>query len=132
MGHSLEYLIFSYSSEYQEIEQYCMPQDIVNEIRHAPRTPPPLCLTFPEARETTTFGNPTFQAGAKTFAVLDFYKGTRCLAFKVTPEEQVLLCQYERFFVAPYTGKNDRLVALKRMLAVLDGVPALTRRRATR
>ncbi len=111
-----------------------------------------LCLTFPEARETTTFGNPTFQAGTKTFAVLDSYKGTRCLAFKVTPDEQDLLCQQARFFVAPYTGKNGwtclrlegtvdwaevrrliersyRLVAPKRMLAALDGAPPPTRRR---
>ncbi len=115
----------------------------------------PLCLAFPEARETTTFGNPTFQAGTKTFAVLDTYQGTRCLAFKVTPEEQDMLRQQERFFVAPYTGKNGwtclrldgkvdwkevrqllkrsyRLVALKRMLAALDGAPASSRRRATR
>jgi predicted DNA-binding protein (MmcQ/YjbR family) len=118
----------------------------------------PLCLAFPETRETTTFGNPTFQAGTKTFAVLDSYKGTRCLAFKVTLEEQDLLCQQERFFVAPYTGKNGwtclrldgkkvdwkevrqllersyRLVALKRMLAALNGAPAPTptRRRAAR
>ena len=110
---------------------------------------------FPEARETTTFGNPTFQAGTKTFAVLDSYKGTRFLAFKVTLEEQDMLCQQERFFVAPYTGKNGwtclrldgkvdwkevrqllersyRIVALKRMLAALDGAPAPTRRRAAR
>ena len=115
----------------------------------------PLCLAFPEARETTTFGNPTFQAGTKTFAVLDSYKGTHCLAFKVTPDEQDMLCQQERFFVAPYTGKNGwtclrldgevdwkevrrliersyRLVALKRMLAALDGAPAPSRRRAAR
>ncbi|AKJ06623.1 putative DNA-binding protein (MmcQ/YjbR family) [Archangium gephyra] len=117
----------------------------------------PLCLAFPEARETTTYGNPTFQAGTKSFAVLDSYKGTRCLAFKVTPEEQDLLCQQERFFVAPYTGKSGwtclrldgkkvdwkevrqllersyRLVALKRMLAALDGAPpAPTRRRVAR
>ena len=114
-----------------------------------------LCLAFPEARETTTFGNPTFQAGTKSFAVLDSYKGTRCLAFKVTPEEQDLLCQQERFFSAPYTGKTGwtclrldgkvdwkevrqllersyRLVALKRMLAALDGAPAPTRRRTAR
>ena len=83
------------------------------------------------------------------------YKGTRCLAFKVTPDEQDMLCQQARFFVAPYTGKTGwtclrlegtvdwaevrrliersyRLVALKRMLAALDGAPPPTKRRAAR
>jgi predicted DNA-binding protein (MmcQ/YjbR family) len=115
----------------------------------------PLCLGFPEARETTTFGNPTFQAGTKSFAVLDSYKGTRCLAFKVMPDEQDALCQQERFFAAPYSGKHGwtclrldgkvdwkevrrlversyRLVALKRMLAALDGVPPPARPRTAR
>ena len=39
----------------------------------------PICLALPEARETTTFGHPTFQAGKKTFAVLDHYQGVECL-----------------------------------------------------
>jgi predicted DNA-binding protein (MmcQ/YjbR family) len=112
------------------------------------------CLAFPEARETKTFGNPTFQAGTKTFAIFDSYKGTCCLAFKVTPDEQDMLCQQERFFVAPYTGKNGwtclrlegkvdwaearrliersyRFVALKRMLAALDGAQTSPARRRT-
>lgn len=103
-----------------------------------------LCLKLPEVRETKTFGNPTFQAGKKTFAVLDEYHGTRCICFKTTPAEQRRLVKDSRFFVAPYGGKHGwtcldvgrqidwvemeelllvsyRLIALKRMLKALDG-----------
>ena len=65
-----------------------------------------LCLSLPEARETETFGNPTFRAGKKTFAVLDQYRGERCICFKATLAEQRRLCRDPRFFVAPYVGKH--------------------------
>lgn len=102
-----------------------------------------ICLALPEARETKTFGHPTFQAGKKTFAVLEEYGGDLTICFKATRAEQRRLCRHSRFFVAPYTGKHGwtslkmggkigwaevermvvgsyRLVALKRMLAALD------------
>lgn len=100
------------------------------------------CLPLPEVRETKTFGHPTFQAGKKTFAVVEEYHGTLTICFKATRAEQRRLCKHARFFVAPYVGKHGwtslkvggkvdwaeveqlvmlsyRQVALKRMLAAL-------------
>ena len=103
-----------------------------------------VCLALPEARETTTFGHPTFQAGKKTFAVLDEYAGEPCLAVKLPlPRQQERLAS-PRYFPAPYGAKHGwvclrtsgalaldevselcvasyREVALKRMLTALDG-----------
>jgi predicted DNA-binding protein (MmcQ/YjbR family) len=103
-----------------------------------------ICLQLPEARETKTFGHPTFQAGKKTFAVLEEYDGDLTICFKTSRAEQRRLCKHAGFFAAPYIGKHgwtslkvggkidwlevERLVlesyrqmALKRMLAALDG-----------
>ena len=33
------------------------------------------CLPLPEVRETKTYGHPTFQAGKKTFVVIEEYHG---------------------------------------------------------
>jgi predicted DNA-binding protein (MmcQ/YjbR family) len=103
----------------------------------------PLCLRLPEVTETSTFGNPTFIAGKRTFAVLDRYKGAYAIAFKATHADQAALTMDPRFYVTPYSGKHGwtslhlsdeldwnevralvessyRLVALKRMLRELD------------
>ncbi len=105
-----------------------------------------ICLEFPESHETRTFGNPTFQVGRKTFAVLDHYSGRRCICFKATLEEQARLCRDPRFFFAPYGGQHGwtclqlatlmdwdevaalveqsyRLVATKRQIRALDAPP---------
>lgn len=102
-----------------------------------------LCLRLPEARETATFGHPTFKAGTKTFAVFEQYRSEGCICFKATHEDQLLLTMDPRFFVTPYVGKHGwtslkvrgpldwkeveklllagyRLVALKRMLRALE------------
>lgn len=104
----------------------------------------PICLALPETSETLTYGNPTFLAGKRTFAVLDRYKGDYSIAFKATPADQAALTMERRFFVTPYSGKHGwtslrlsedldwdevrtlvessyRLVALKRMLSALAG-----------
>lgn len=112
-----------------------------------------ICLALPEARETKTFGHPTFQAGKKTFAVLDEYAGESCIVVKLElPHQQAVLAS-PRFFASPYGAKHGwvclktaglldfdevralciesyRAVALKRMLAVLDG--AVKQRRKPR
>ncbi len=100
------------------------------------------CLAWPETHEVLTFGNPTFQAGKKTFAVLDEYRGERCICFKVKLPLQQLLLGDSRFFKSPYGASKGwtcmkisqpfkwsevqelllesyRLVALKRMLTSL-------------
>lgn len=111
-----------------------------------------ICLALPQARETVTFGHPTFQAGTKTFGVLEEYKGELCFVFKAELPVQQALIQSPRFFTAPYIGKKGwtslrvggrldwgeiedlathsyRLVAAKRMLAELDEQLAPPRRK---
>ena len=101
-----------------------------------------ICLALPEAREVKTWGHPTFQAGKKSFAVLDKYNGHLCICFKTTLPLQQLLIEDPRFFKTPYSGNQGwvsliadrplnwkevrelmtesyRLVALKRMVAKL-------------
>jgi predicted DNA-binding protein (MmcQ/YjbR family) len=68
-----------------------------------------LCLSLPEAYETTSFGHPTFRAGRsgkKTFAVFENYRGEDTICVKATMEDQALLVLDPRFFVAPYVGKH--------------------------
>lgn len=102
-----------------------------------------ICLALPEAVETVKWGHPTFEAGKKIFAVLDYYHGRTCIAFRTSMEEQKKLCRDERFFPAPYAAARGwvclcadgpmnwsevrdillvsyRLAALKRMLRLLD------------
>jgi predicted DNA-binding protein (MmcQ/YjbR family) len=102
-----------------------------------------ICLALPEAVETVKWGHPTFEAGKKIFAVLDYYHGRTCIAFRTSMEEQKELCRDERFSPAPYAAKRGwvclcadgpmnwsevrdiilvsyRLAALKRMLRLLD------------
>jgi predicted DNA-binding protein (MmcQ/YjbR family) len=102
-----------------------------------------ICLRLPECKETTSWGNPTFVAGKKQFAVLDRYHDRWCIAFAVKSETQTALIRRPGFFAAPYGAKygwvcrdaegrvnwkelekliieSYRRVALKRMLAALD------------
>ncbi|HEY7818995.1 MAG TPA: MmcQ/YjbR family DNA-binding protein [Vicinamibacteria bacterium] len=68
-----------------------------------------ICLSLPEAYETTSFGHPTFRAGSSgkgTFAVFENYRGEDTICFKATLADQSLLVLDPRFFVAPYIGKH--------------------------
>jgi predicted DNA-binding protein (MmcQ/YjbR family) len=103
-----------------------------------------VCLRLPEVRETVKWGHPTFEAGKKIFAVLDRYDGRPCIAFRAPLETLDELLADERFSEAPYAARfgwvclniegsidwaeverlvqgSYRLVALKRMIAALDG-----------
>jgi len=105
-----------------------------------------ICRRLPEVRETVKWGHPTFEAGKKMFAVLDQYHGRRCIAFRAELDCVDELLTDERFFAAPYAARQGwvclyadgrlnwteveklvvasyRLVALKRMLAALEGSP---------
>ena len=102
-----------------------------------------ICLPLPECKETLTWGNPTFVAGKKQFAVLDRYHDKWCIAFVSTAERQRDLLERPGFFAAPYGAQygwvcreaegrigwkemqsliveSYRKVALKRMLAAMD------------
>ena len=65
-----------------------------------------ICLALPDAKEVRTWGHPTFQAGKKTFAVLEEYKGHLCICFKATLPLQQLLIEDPRYFKSPYIGNQ--------------------------
>jgi predicted DNA-binding protein (MmcQ/YjbR family) len=105
-----------------------------------------ICLALPETVEVEAWGRPTFRAGRKIFAV---FSGTEdhpyAVVFKPEPEERPALLDDGRFYSPPYFGPSGwlaldfgaapvdwqevaelvecsyRQVALKRMLAALDG-----------
>jgi predicted DNA-binding protein (MmcQ/YjbR family) len=52
-----------------------------------------ICLGFPGAIETTSFGHPTWKAGRKTFAVFEKYRGDWSVALKADPGEQRALIE---------------------------------------
>ena len=64
-----------------------------------------ICLRLPECTEKLTWGNPTFVAGKKQFAVLDHYHGRWCIAFIAHPKKQGALLRRTGFFAAPYGAK---------------------------
>ena len=64
-----------------------------------------ICLPLPECKETLTWGNPTFVAGKKQFAILDRYHERWCIAFAVSSERQRELLKRSGFFPAPYGAK---------------------------
>jgi len=61
-----------------------------------------ICLALPDVTETVKWGNPTFVAGKKIFAVLDKYGGRPCIAFRAAKTQRALLLRDVRFFAAPY------------------------------
>jgi hypothetical protein len=105
-----------------------------------------VCLALPETAEVEAWGRPTFRAGKRMFAVLggnDYHP--YALVLKPDPAEREALIADPRFYVPPYHGPygwvaldltaaevdwvevaelaetSYRQVALKRMLAALDG-----------
>ena len=101
-----------------------------------------LCLSFPEASETSSWGHPNFKAGKKTFVAFERVKGRPSIAFRLDPDDIDRLLGREQFFVTPYgrgqwvslwadkaldwraiqdlLDRSYRVVALKRMLAAPD------------
>ena len=65
-----------------------------------------ICLALPNATETVTFGNPTFQVAQKTFCVLEQYKGELSMCFKVGKQMQPVFLKDDRFFRTPYIGQH--------------------------
>ena len=105
-----------------------------------------ICLAYPEAVEVEAWGRPTYRAGKKMFAVFSGDdEHDHAVVFKPDPEERPALLGDGRFYSPPYFGASGwvaldftaaevdwaevaelmetsyRLVALKRMLKVLDG-----------
>ena len=65
-----------------------------------------ICIVLPEVSETLKWGNPTFEAGKKMFAVLDSYEGKICIAFRVPVDQYSKILEDPRFFPAPYSAKH--------------------------
>jgi len=76
-------------------------------------------MALPEATETRTFGNPTFQVTGKTFCVLETYRGEFSIAVKVGKRDQAMFLQDPRFFRTPYVGRYG-WVSLKCGAAPID------------
>jgi predicted DNA-binding protein (MmcQ/YjbR family) len=102
-----------------------------------------LCLSFPETSETSSWGHPNFRAGKRTFATFERVHGRPSIAFRLDHTEVGRLLRRKHFFTTPYgrgqwisiwadapldwqivadlLRRSYRVVALKRMLAALDG-----------
>lgn len=65
-----------------------------------------ICLSFPGATETASWGHPNWRAGKKLFASFDEYPGGQCIAFNAGFPLQDVLLQDPRFFYAPYAGSR--------------------------
>jgi predicted DNA-binding protein (MmcQ/YjbR family) len=64
------------------------------------------CLTLPETTEATTFGNPTWRAGNKTFASAHRYSSRLKLMFWVGADRQAMLTYEPRYQIPAYMGHN--------------------------
>ena len=64
-----------------------------------------LCMALPEATETRTFGNPTFQITGKTFCVVESYRGEFSISVKVGKPSQAKWLRDSRFYRTPYVGR---------------------------
>ena len=101
------------------------------------------CLALPEVTEGTTFGDPTFRAGKKSFCTVHRRERRLRFSFWVGADAQTTLIADRRFAIPRYTGHNGwinldaegrvnwqeidalllgsyRHFALKRMLKALD------------
>ena len=67
------------------------------------------CADWPGVTETTSWGNPTFKAGGRTFVVLDRYRGEYCLYVFCTGKRRDALLAEEGWFAAPYDKKQQSL-----------------------
>ena len=68
-----------------------------------------LCGGWPGVSETTSWGNPTFKANGRTFAVLDRYRGDYCLFVHCAGERREALLAEPGWFAAPYDKKQQSL-----------------------
>jgi len=102
-----------------------------------------LCLSLPETSERTSWNHPNFLAGKKTFATFELVHGRPSIAFRLDHAEVERLARDKQFFTTPYgrgqwisiwadlpldwslvrdlITRGYRLVALKRMIAAMEG-----------
>lgn len=65
------------------------------------------CADWPGVVETTSWGNPTLEAGGKAFAVLDRYQGSYCIWVLCGSERREALLKLKGYFPAPYDRKKQ-------------------------
>jgi hypothetical protein len=75
-----------------------------------------VAMALPGVVETLTYGNPTFKANGKAFAVLDRYKGEYCIWIRCDGKLRAKLLKDGAFFPSPY-DKAKQAVCRK-----LDGL----------
>jgi predicted DNA-binding protein (MmcQ/YjbR family) len=64
---------------------------------------------LPGVELATTFGNPTWQVGGKTFMVLDRYRDTDCLWLRVPPDKRQYHLTSPGWFESPHDPKKHAL-----------------------
>lgn len=101
-----------------------------------------ICLSLPETTEVNSWGHPNFRAGKKTFVTYEWLKNQATIAFRIAPLEIDMFLLEKQFSPTPYgrgqwvslivndkldwqlvrdmVQQSYRLVALKRMILVLD------------
>jgi predicted DNA-binding protein (MmcQ/YjbR family) len=100
------------------------------------------CLSLPESSEAASWGHPNFRAGKRTFVAFEWIGKRPSVAFRLNPVDIDLLLRRRGFFLTPYgqgrwvsvwadrhlewdlidrlIDASYRIVALRRMVAVLD------------
>ena len=69
-----------------------------------------MCMSYPDAAETTSWGRPTFKAGKKIFVVMSSSMDRPySIVFKPDADERPALVQDARFFIPPYWGPSGWL-----------------------
>lgn len=68
-----------------------------------------VCVALPGTAETLSWGNPTFKANGKAYAVLDSYKGVACIWFRCAKSKREILLQDAKFFPSPYDKAQQAL-----------------------
>ncbi|MEQ1761497.1 MAG: MmcQ/YjbR family DNA-binding protein, partial [Vicinamibacterales bacterium] len=101
------------------------------------------CLSLPECRETGSWGHPNFRAGKRTYVTFEWIQGRPSIAFRVGAADVERLLGRKGSFLTPYgrgqwvslwadgrvswklvaslIEQSYRTVALKGMIAILDG-----------
>jgi predicted DNA-binding protein (MmcQ/YjbR family) len=63
-----------------------------------------ICLSFPDTKETMTWGSPHFRVGEKIFAGFGDEDGECSIGFKLEMDHARAILRDERFTRAPYVG----------------------------
>jgi hypothetical protein len=68
-----------------------------------------ICDAIGICEERTSFGNPSFYAGGKSFAVIDHYDGADCLWLRIDPARRSQVLRDAGWFTSPYDPQQKAL-----------------------